>query len=110
MPKKQREIVLDTETTGLNHSDGDRIIDVACVELINHIPTGNNYQAYINPMRKMHADAVAISGLTDEFLSDKPVFHEIVDDFLAFVGDGTLVIHNAKFDVEFLNSELSRLN
>jgi DNA polymerase-3 subunit epsilon len=107
--KKNREIVLDTETTGLNCVDGDRIIDIACVELISHIPTGNSYQTYINPQKKMHADAIAISGITDEFLSDKPVFHEIVDDFLAFIGDDALVIHNAKFDMEFLNSELSRL-
>ncbi|MDR2268060.1 MAG: DNA polymerase III subunit epsilon [Holosporaceae bacterium] len=108
--KKPREIVLDTETTGLNYADGDRIIDIACVELINHIPTGNSYQTYVNPQRKMHVDAIAISGLTDEFLSDKPKFHEIVGDFLTFIGDSTLVIHNAKFDIEFLNSELSRLD
>ena len=104
-----REIILDTETTGLSPQDGDRIVDIGCVELINHLPTGKTFQVYINPERKMHADAARISGITDEFLADKPLFHEIVDDFLDFVKDSTLVIHNAKFDVDFLNSELSRL-
>jgi len=104
-----REIVLDTETTGLSHENGDRIVDIACVELINHVQTGNVYQTYINPQRKMHRDASAISGITDEFLIGKPLFHEIVDDFLNFVRDSTLVIHNAKFDIGFLNSELKRL-
>ncbi|MCR5224969.1 MAG: DNA polymerase III subunit epsilon [Alphaproteobacteria bacterium] len=106
-----REIVLDTETTGLSHENGDRIVDIGCVELINHVQTGNTYHVYINPeARKMHPDASAISGITDEFLADKPLFKDIVDDFLKFVDDSPLVIHNAKFDIGFLNSELARVN
>ena len=105
-----REIILDTETTGLSYANGDKIVDIACLELINHVPTGKIYQTYINPQRKMHADAVAISGITDKFLKDKPLFAEIVDDFLAFVGDAKFVIHNAKFDIGFINSELSTSN
>lgn len=108
--KKLREIILDTETTGLSHANGDRIVDIACIELINHIPTGNTYQVYINPQRKMHKDATAISGITDDFLKDKLSFHEVADDFLKFVDNSTLVIHNAKFDIGFLNSELNRIN
>ncbi|MDR2268255.1 MAG: DNA polymerase III subunit epsilon, partial [Holosporaceae bacterium] len=108
--KAVREIVLDTETTGLNPESGDRIVDIACVELINHVQTGNTYQVYINPQREMSEDATAISGITDEMLIDKPLFYEIVDDFLDFVRDATLVIHNAKFDIAFLNSELGRVN
>ena len=109
--KKIREIVLDTETTGLEHEGGDRIVEIGCVELINHIPTGNTYHVYINPeTQKMSPDAVRISGITDDFLKDKPTFGEIVDEFLNFVGDGVLVIHNAAFDISFLNSELGRLN
>jgi len=108
--ENSREIVLDTETTGLNYAGGDRIVDIACVELKNHVPTGNTYQVYINPQKEMHKDATAISGITDDFLKDKPLFRDIVDDFLKFVDNATLVIHNAKFDVGFLNSELSRLN
>ncbi|GHT90561.1 DNA polymerase III subunit epsilon [Alphaproteobacteria bacterium] len=108
--KNLRELVLDTETTGLYHATGDRIVDIACVELINHIPTGKTYQVYINPEREMHKDATAISGITDDFLVGKPLFREIVDEFLDFVQDSKLVIHNAKFDIGFLNSELSRLD
>ena len=109
--KKNREIVLDTETTGLEHEGGDRIVEIGCVELINHIPTGNTYHVYINPeTQKMSPDAVRISGITDDFLKDKPTFGEIADEFLNFVGDGVLVIHNAAFDISFLNSELGRLN
>jgi DNA polymerase-3 subunit epsilon len=104
-----REIVFDTETTGLSHENGDRIVDIGCVELINRVPTGNVYQVYINPERDMSPGATAISGITTDFLADKPLFSEIVDDFLNFVGDGKLVIHNAKFDVGFLNSELKRV-
>ncbi|GHU11525.1 DNA polymerase III subunit epsilon [Alphaproteobacteria bacterium] len=102
--------MLDTETTGLYHASGDRIVDIACVELINHIPTGNTYQVYINPEREMQKDATAISGITDKFLVGKPLFREIVDEFLDFVQDSKLVIHNAKFDIGFLNSELSRVD
>lgn len=109
LAKKVREIVLDTETTGLSPEDGDRIVDIGCVELIDHMPTGNTYQVYINPQKEMTSDAVRITGLTDEFLNDKPIFSEIVDDFLNFIGDATLVIHNAAFDIHFLNSELGRL-
>ena len=109
--KNIREIVLDTETTGLSHENGDRIVDIGCVELINHVQTGNTYHVYINPEdRKMHSDASAISGITDEFLADKPLFKDIVDDFLKFVDNCPLVIHNAKFDIGFLNSELARVN
>jgi len=102
-----REIVLDTETTGLNPEKGDRIVEIGCVELENHLPTGKTYHQYINPMRAMSQEVVAVHGLTEEFLSDKPIFSEIADDFLAFVGENTpLVIHNAAFDMNFLNCEL----
>lgn len=104
-----REIVLDTETTGLDADNGDRIVDIGCVELENHQPTGKTFQVYINPMRSMDEEVVRIHGLTEEFLSDKPTFEEIADDFLAFVGENTpLVIHNAAFDIKFLNMELKR--
>jgi DNA polymerase-3 subunit epsilon len=102
-----REIVLDTETTGLSWEAGDRIIDVACVELVNHVPTGKVFQTYVNPERKMSSEALAISGITDEFLADKPLFREIADELLAFAGDSRLIIHNAGFDLGFLNGELS---
>ncbi len=102
-----REIVLDTETTGLNPEKGDRIVEIGCVELENHLPTGKTYHQYINPMRSISQEVVAVHGLTEEFLSDKPLFSEIADDFLAFVGENTpLVIHNAAFDMNFLNTEL----
>ena len=102
-----REIVLDTETTGLNPENGDRIVEIGCVELENHLPTGKTYHQYINPMRSMSEEVVAVHGLTEEFLSDKPIFSEIADEFLAFVGENTpLVIHNATFDMNFLNCEL----
>jgi DNA polymerase III epsilon subunit family exonuclease len=78
--KCAREIILDTETTGLNYENRDRIVEIACVELINHVPTGNTYQVYINPQMKMSSEATTISGITDELLADKPLFHEIVDD------------------------------
>ena len=107
--KKEIEIVLDTETTGLDADNGDRIVDIGCVELENHQPTGKTFQVYINPMRSMDEEVVRIHGLTEEFLSDKPTFEEIADDFLAFVGENTpLVIHNAAFDIKFLNMELKR--
>jgi DNA polymerase-3 subunit epsilon len=105
-----REIVLDTETTGLNWEDGDRIVDLACVELVNHIATGNSYQTHINPQKNMSSEAVDITGITDDFLMDKPLFCEIADDFLNFVCDAKLIIHNAQFDINFLNSELARIN
>ena len=102
-----REIVLDTETTGLNPEKGDRIVEIGCVELENHLPTGKTYHQYINPMRSMSEEVVKVHGLTEEFLSDKPIFSEIADGFLAFIGENTpLVIHNAAFDINFLNCEL----
>ena len=104
---RMREIVLDTETTGLNPEKGDRIVEIGCVELENHLPTGKTYHQYINPMRSMSEEVVRVHGLTEEFLSDKPLFSEIADDFLAFIGENTpLVIHNAAFDMNFLNCEL----
>ena len=103
-----REIVLDTETTGLDPFNGDKIVEIGCVELENHLPTGRTYHQYINPMRSMSEEVIAVHGLTEEFLSDKPVFKDIADDFLAFVGDDAkLVIHNAAFDMKFLNAELA---
>ena len=104
-----REIVLDTETTGLDPLKGDRIVEIGCVELVNHRATGKTYHQYINPERSMSEEVVAVHGLTEEFLSDKPKFSEIADDFLAFVGDDAkLVIHNAAFDMKFLNCELEK--
>lgn len=105
-----REIVLDTETTGLSPLHGDKIVEIGCLELINHVPTGKFYQAYINPEREMSQGASAVSGITDELLIDKPIFADIVDDFLHFIQDSTLVIHNAKFDIGFLNSEMAAIN
>jgi len=104
-----REIVLDTETTGLDPTSGHRIVEIACLELLNHIPTGRIYQSYINPERDVPADAIAVHGLTVEFLSDKPRFAEIADTLLEFIADAPLVIHNAEFDVRFLNAEFQRL-
>jgi DNA polymerase-3 subunit epsilon len=104
-----REIVLDTETTGLSHSNGDRIIEIACIELMNHIPTGRTFQRYLNPERLVSADAFAIHGLSDTFLADKPRFAEIIVELDEFIGDAPLVIHNAEFDMGFINAELARL-
>jgi len=101
-----REIVLDTETTGLDPFSGDRIVEIGAIELVNHMPTGNDYHQYINPVRSMPAAAEAIHGLGDAFLADKPVFAEIKDAFLDFIGQSKLVIHNAAFDMKFLNAEL----
>ena len=106
-----REIVFDTETTGLNVASGDRLVEIGAVELVNHIPTGKEYHQYINPMRSIDEEVVKVHGLTEEFLSDKPTFEEICDDFLAFIGsDSYLVAHNAKFDIGFLNYQLNELN
>lgn len=103
-----REIVFDTETTGLNPENGDRIVEIGCVELVNHLPTGRVYHQYLNPERSMSEEVIAVHGLTEQFLSDKPKFSEIADEFLAFIGsDSTLVAHNASFDMKFLNAELS---
>jgi DNA polymerase-3 subunit epsilon len=104
-----REIVLDTETTGLDPLTGDRVVEIGCIELYNRIPTGQNFHRYINPERDMPAAAFDVHGLSAEFLKDKPPFAEVADDFLAFVGDAALVIHNAAFDAAFLNSELERV-
>lgn len=101
-----REIVLDTETTGMDPEDGHRIIEIGCVELLNHLPTGQVWHHYINPERDVEAGAVAVHGIKTEFLKDKPVFGELVGSFLDFVGDAKLVIHNAAFDIKFLNAEL----
>ena len=103
-----REIVLDTETTGTDHAAGDRVIEIGCVEMINHIPTGESYHVYINPERPVSAGALAVHGLSDEFLADKPLFSDIADGFIAFIADSRLVIHNAPFDVGFLNAEFAR--
>lgn len=101
-----REIVLDTETTGLSPAEGHRIVEIGCVEVVNYVATGRTLHLYINPDMAMPADAEAVHGLTDAFLSDKPAFAEIASQFLEFIGDSKLVIHNAEFDMRFLNAEL----
>ncbi|MDJ0930413.1 DNA polymerase III subunit epsilon [Breoghania sp.] len=105
-----REIVLDTETTGLNPRGGDRLVEIGGVELVNHISSGQHYHVYINPERDMPEEAFNVHGLSEEFLSDKPVFATLAQEFVDFVGDATLVIHNAAFDMGFINMELGRLN
>lgn len=104
-----REIVLDTETTGFEPEQGDRIVEIGAVELYNHMPTGRTYHQYINPERSMPDGAFQVHGLGDDFLRDKPVFARIAQDFLDFVGEARLVIHNAAFDMKFLNAELDRI-
>ena len=101
-----REIVLDTETTGLDFSNGDRIVEIGVSELENHIQTGKYFHSYINPQRKSDPKAEKVHGLTEVFLSDKPLFHEIAEDFLEFISDSKIIIHNAPFDLGFINSEL----
>lgn len=101
-----REIVLDTETTGMNPDKGDRIIEIGCVALDNHIPTGETLQIYIQPERDVPADAVSVHGITNEFLKDKPTFIEVYSDFTDFIKDAKLVIHNAAFDMKFINHHL----
>jgi DNA polymerase-3 subunit epsilon len=103
-----REIVFDTETTGFEPSDGHRIVELGCVELIDHFPTGRTFQAYLNPERDVPIESQRVHGLSNEFLSDKPLFSAIVEEFLAFIGDAPLVIHNASFDIKFINAELTR--
>jgi DNA polymerase-3 subunit epsilon len=103
-----REIVLDTETTGLDPMRGDRLVEIGCIELLNSIPSGHTFHRYLNPQREIPAEAFAVHGLSAEFLADKPLFEEIAEDLLAFLGDAPLVIHNAGFDVGFLNAELDR--
>ena len=102
-----REIALDTETTGLDPSTGDRVVEIGAVELYNHMPTGKTFHHYLNPDRLMPKDAFEVHGLSDDFLRDKPRFRDVARAFLAFIGDATLVIHNAPFDMKFLNHELS---
>jgi DNA polymerase III subunit epsilon len=104
-----REIVFDTETTGLSPLGGDRVVEIGCVEMVNHVPTGRTFHVYINPERDMPEGAFAVHGLSTEFLSDKPLFAAIAADFVAFIGDARLVAHNAAFDIGFLNAELGRL-
>lgn len=103
-----REIVMDTETTGLNPLTGDRVVEIGAVELFNHVPTGRHFHKYINPERRMTEEAFQVHGLSDEFLADKPRFAEIIDEMLEFLGDATLIAHNAPFDVQFLNFELEK--
>src|SRR5947209_363887 len=103
-----REIVLDTETTGLDPLRSDRLVEIGCVELLNRIPSGQTFHRYLNPQRDVPAEAFAVHGLSAEFLADKPLFADIADDFIAFIGDAPLVIHNASFDIGFINAELDR--
>jgi len=104
-----REVVLDTETTGTDVGAGDRIVEIGAVELINHIPTGRSFHAYVNPQRSMPQGAFAVHGLSDAFLADKPRFAAVAGEFEEFIEDSRLVIHNAAFDIAFLNAELGRI-
>jgi DNA polymerase III subunit epsilon len=104
-----REIVLDTETTGLDPKSGHRIVELGCIELTNHMPNGNTFHEYLNPERDMPSDAFDVHGLSTEFLAGHKLFGEIAEQFLHFIGDAALVIHNARFDISFLNAELARL-
>jgi DNA polymerase-3 subunit epsilon len=104
-----REIILDTETTGLDPLRGDRLVEIGCVEILNRMPTGQTFHRHLNPQREMPAEAFAVHGLSNEFLADKPFFAEVVEDFLDFIGDAPLVIHNASFDIGFINAELDRV-
>ena len=105
-----RQIVLDTETTGLSAENGDRIIEIGCVELIGRKITGNHFHHYVNPKRDSHEDALKVHGISNEFLRDKPEFESIASDFLNFIADAEVIIHNAAFDIGFINKELERLN
>jgi len=105
-----RLVFLDTETTGLSPQAGDRIVEIGCVELVDRRPSGRHLHLYLNPQRPSHPDALRVHGLTEEFLSDKPLFEDVVEDFLEFVSGAEVVIHNASFDVGFLDHELARLN
>jgi DNA polymerase-3 subunit epsilon len=104
-----RQVFLDTETTGLSAEGGDRIVEIGCIELVNRRPTGRTLHHYVNPLRSSHPEALRVHGITDEFLADKPLFAAIADDLLAFVADAEVIIHNATFDLGFLDAELSRL-
>src|SRR5258708_13519059 len=105
-----REIVLDTETTGLDPLRGDRLVEIGCIEIYNRMPTGQTFHRYINPERDMPAEAFAVHGLSAEFLAGKPLFTEVVEEFLEFIADAPLVIHNASFDISFINANLDRIN
>ena len=109
MAHSGREIVLDTETTGLDPLAGHRLVEIGCVEVINYVPTGRTFHCYINPERDMPEEAFRVHGLSTEFLAKHPIFREQARDFLDFIGDAPLVIHNAEFDLKFLNAELARL-
>jgi DNA polymerase III subunit epsilon len=104
-----REIVFDTETTGLDPAQGHRVVELGCVELEDHCPTGKDFHAYLNPDRDVPPETTKVHGLTNEFLADKPRFAEVCDDFLSFIGDAPLVIHNAAFDIRFINAELTKV-
>lgn len=104
-----REIVLDTETTGVEAAGGDRVVEIGCVELVNHCPSGRSFHRYLNPQRPMSDGAFRIHGLSDAFLADKPLFGAVVAEFEDFIGDARLVIHNAGFDIGFLNMEMKRV-
>jgi len=105
-----REIVFDTETTGLDAANGDRLIEIGCIEIVNRIPTGREFHRYLNPDRQVHPDAVAVHGITSDFLQDKPRFAEVVDELLAFIAEAPLVAHNGMFDLGFINAELERVS
>jgi DNA polymerase-3 subunit epsilon len=105
-----REIVLDTETTGLDPLRGDRLVEIGCVEIFNRMPTGQTFHRYINPQRDVPREAFEVHGLSTEFLADKPLFSAVVDELLMFVGDAPLVIHNASFDIGFINAELEKVS
>jgi DNA polymerase III subunit epsilon len=104
-----REIVFDTETTGLDPKAGDRVVEIGCIELFNHIPTGRTFHRYLNPERPMSIDAARVHGLDDAFLKDKPLFAHVADELIEFFGDANLIAHNASFDVMFINAELARV-
>lgn len=104
-----REIILDTETTGLSPEGGDRLVEIGCIELINRYPTGQTFHHYLNPERDMPEEAFRVHGLSAEFLADKALFRDVADEFLEFIGDAPLVIHNASFDIGFINAELTRV-
>ena len=104
-----RQIVLDTETTGLEPEQGHRIIEIGCVEMFNRRLTGNNFHQYLQPDREIDQGAIKVHGITNEFLADKPRFHDVVDAFISYVKDAELIIHNAPFDVGFLNNEMRML-
>src|ERR1700709_551808 len=104
-----REIVLDTETTGLDPLRGDRLVEIGCGEIFNRMPTGQKFPRHLNPERDMPAEAFAVHGLSSDFLADKPLFAHVVEEFLEFIADAPLVIHNASFDISFINAELDRI-